>query len=261
MKITESQIEFWKENSFLVFKGLFKNEVQAISKEVDQVAAWSTDQSKWLKFYEMNDPSKLSRIENFCPFHPNLNGILTGDLMISIISTLMGEPAILYKDRINFKPAGGGTHAAHQDGVAYESAGQSNFDNSRSPYISMLISIDEADTSNGCLQMAKDWPISKLDILPMETPDPKHPNFSKITQKVEDSINWEYLETKPGDAIFFTERVPHRSDSNQSQKKRRILYGVYNPLSEGDLRTDYFDRKRLNMNDSRYMVGNPHAPS
>jgi len=52
--------------------------------------------------------------------------------------------------------------------------------------------------------------------------------------------------------------LPHRSQKNNSNKTRRILYGVYNPLSEGDKRESYFSRRKLNLNDPQYMIGNPH---
>ena len=227
---------------------------------VDQVASWGNDYSKWLNFYEMDDPTKLSRVENFVPYHPELREILTGNQMVDMVSELMGTPALLYKERINYKFPGGGAHSAHQDGVAYEQGMAEQFDPDSIPYISFLISIDHATEENGCLQVVPDWPVSKLDILPMETPDPDHPAFSKISQKVEDDLTWVKLPTEPGDVIFFTERLPHRSERNRSENKRRILYGVFNPASEGDKHSAYFEQKRKNINSKRYMVGNPHAP-
>ncbi|MFY0684074.1 MAG: phytanoyl-CoA dioxygenase family protein [Balneola sp.] len=173
--------------------------------------------NQWLNFYEMDNSSVLSRIENFVPYHEKLGSILLNDSLLDIVSELMGEQAVLYKDRFNFKPPGGGAHAAHQDGVAYESSALEKFNSD-------------------------------------------NPNFSKITQQIEDELSWKQIETDPRDVILFTERLPHRSKTNRTDKSRRILYGVYNPLSEGDKRTTYFDDKRKNINDARYMVGNPHAP-
>lgn len=135
------------------------------------------------------------------------------------------------------------------------------FKDDTAPYISILIGIDPATVENGCFEVAENWPVDNLDILPMESPYPDNPNFSKIAQKYENEIDWKQLETSPGDVILFTERLPHRSKTNRSSKSRRILYGVYNPVSEGDNRQKYFDDKRKNINDARYMVGNPHAPT
>lgn len=260
MKLDKEQIDFWEDNSYLIFRGLFAKEIKNIAKWIEEVKMWPDTNEKWLKFYEMDDPDKLSRIENFVPFHHDLAEIINGNSMKEIVGILMGEAPVLYKDRINFKPSGGGAHAAHQDGVAYESGSLRQFEMDSIPYISLLISVDPATRQNGCFEVVKDWEISKLDILPMERPYPKYPSFSKITKEVEDKLNWVQLETKPGDAILFTERLPHRSGINLSSSSRRIMYGVYNPLREGDKRETYFRDKRNNINDPRYMVGNPHAP-
>ena len=259
-KLSRDQISFWKSNSYLTIRGLFEDQIGQISEKVNELAQWEPSKSKWLNFYEMDNVDVLSRIENFCPYHEYLSGILTGELIIDIISQLMGEEAVLYKDRINFKSPGGGAHSAHQDGVAYESSDNAEFDLSTAPFISILISIDPATEENGCLEVVPEWALDDPKILPMERPFPDHPNFSKISQQIEDSLIWNPIETNPGDVLFFTERLPHRSKKNTSDKNRRILYGVYNPLSVGDKRQSYFDEKKKHINDARYMVGNPHAP-
>lgn len=261
MTLTREQKDHWNAQSYLVFRGFFRDQAETLSRWVDEVAAWPDDFSRWLKFYEMDEPTKLSRIENFVPYHPGLAGLLLSGPMVDVISALMGERAHLYKDRINFKPPGGGAHAAHQDGVAYESGSLARFPPDVTPYVSILIGVDEATRENGCLQVVPGWPLTKLDILRMERPYPQHPTFSKIAQSIEDSLEWVPLETAPGDVILFTERLPHRSTANHSNRGRRILYGVYNPASDGDRRETYYADKRRNINDPRYMVGNPHAPT
>lgn len=261
LNLSNSQKQFWSDNSYLVFKGVFADEIARISNWVEDTSRWPLDMSKYLNFYEMNDPNQLSRIENFVPFHEGLGDLLTNPEIQNVVSELMGEEAILYKDRINFKAPGGGAHSAHQDGVAYESGSLRAFDPNVVPYISILIGVDPATKENGCLEIVPNWALGDLTILPMESPDPDHPNFSKMAQSTEDELEWVKLETEPGDVILFTERLPHRSAVNSSNVGRRILYGVYNPASMGDMREKYYEDKRKNLNDPRYMVGNPHAPS
>lgn len=258
--LTTQDLQFWKNNSYLIIRGLFKDQISDISRWVDDVASWRDDYTKWLKFYEMDDPDKLSRVENFVPYHIELRELLTGQQMLSLVEQLMEQTPLLYKERINFKYPDGGAHSAHQDGVAYEQGMKPEFDKDSVPYISFLISVDKATEKNGCLEVVSDWPVDKLDILPMEQPYPEFPNISKISQHIEDDLDWLKIPTEPGDVLFFTERLPHRSQRNQSNESRRILYGVYNPSSEGDKREEYFIKKRANINDKRYLVGNPHAP-
>lgn len=261
MPLTARQIEFWEANSYLSLEGLFAGIATELSTWVDEVASWTEGSGRWLTFHEMHHPENLSRIENFLPDHADLDSVLRGPELIGIIGELMDEPALIYKDRINFKYPRGGAHAAHQDGVAYESGGKKHFSIHSAPFVSALISIDHATIGNGCLQVAADWPTTYSRILPLECPYPEFPNFSKITAAEEDALTWIPLETSPGDVILFTERLPHRSSENDSTKSRRILYGVYNPASAGDMREQYYNEKRLAPNDPRYMIGNPHAPS
>lgn len=260
-KLTESQKKFWSENSYLHIPGLFRDRVKEMGKWMDEISNWEQGLDQWLCYYEMDNPSQLSRIENFIPYHQGMKEVFTGPTVVDLISELMGEQAILYKERINFKSPGGGPHAAHQDGVAYEQGENAAFDPNIKPYLSILVSIDEATEENGCLQVVPDWPVDHLEILPMEAPFPDRPDYMKIKQTVEDKLTWQKLPTKPGDALVFTERLPHRSEPNLSDKTRRIMYGVYNPISDGDKREKYYKDKRKNPNDPRYMVGNPHAPS
>jgi len=257
--LSDQDIQFWNDNSYLVLRGFYKKQSSAISKWTDEVLAWERDDSKWLTDYEVTNPKQLARRENFVSYHPQLANILKGPDILDLISELMGEPAVLYKDRINPKFPGGGPHEAHQDGVAYEQMGRSEFDANKTPYISILISVDKATTENGCLQVVPNWPIDKLEILPMEFPDPNRPQYSKMNRTMENSLIWLPLATQPGDVVLFTERLPHRSFPNNSKKMRRIIYGVYNPRSVGDLHDQYFTQKRKHRNDPRYYIGNPHT--
>ncbi|UXX78712.1 phytanoyl-CoA dioxygenase family protein [Reichenbachiella carrageenanivorans] len=259
--LTKEQLQFWNENSYIHIPSLFKERVNEMSQWIDEISNWESSMDQWMCYYEMDNPKQLSRVENFIPYHAGMKEIFTGSTIIDLITELMDEQAILYKERINFKSPGGGPHAAHQDGVAYEQGANASFDPNIKPYLSILVSVDEATEENGCLQVVPNWPLDTLEIIPMEAPYPDKPHYMKMKQSVEDSLTWKKLPTQPGDALIFTERLPHRSEPNHSDKTRRIIYGVYNPLSDGDKREKYYADKRKNPNDARYMVGNPHAPS
>jgi 2-aminoethylphosphonate dioxygenase len=258
MELTEEQLQFWRDNSYLVVPGLFAPQAGDLSRWVDEVASWEDEgQKKWLTFREKDRPTQLSRRENFVPFHKGLAEVLNGEPVLSMVSQLMGERALLYKDRLNFKYPGGGPHWSHQDGVAYEQGDNAQFDPESIPYSSVLVCVDRMDESNGCLQVVS-WPYDRLDILPMESL-PDRPDIRKMKQEVEDRLDWQPVIGNPGDALIFTERVPHRSGPNNSSNSRRNLYGVYNPASLGDKRVAYFDEKRADPDNPRYLVANPHA--
>ncbi len=258
--LSAAQQESWNRNSYLFLPGFFAHLTADMQQLAEEMALWPESSDKWLTFYEAECKSVLSRRENIAPYHALANEILNGKATLDVVSELMGEEAVLYKDRVNFKFPGGGPHSAHQDGVAYEQGGKASFDVSAVPYVSILVSIDDATRENGCLEVVPGWALDNDRILEMERPDPTRPSFSKIKDDIENQLTWLPLPTVSGDVLFFTERLPHRSAANNSQKKRAILYGVYNPSSEGDKRESYFASKRSDPNNARYLVGNPHAP-
>jgi hypothetical protein len=93
------------------------------------------------------DGTRLSRSENFVPYHVGLEKLLTDGKVLDVISELMGEPAVLYKEKINYKYPGGGGYAPHQDAPAYEFV---------TFHITWkhLISVDAATPESGCLSFS-----------------------------------------------------------------------------------------------------------
>ena len=88
-----------------------------------------------------------NRIENFYPYHPGFKAIFDGDKLLGRVSDLLGEPAVLFKDKINFKLAGGDGFKPHQD----QQAGWSVY---ASLFVTALVAIDDATEANGCLELA-----------------------------------------------------------------------------------------------------------
>src|SRR3954451_6266861 len=71
---------------------------------VDEVASWPDGGGEWLHYREMTDDGpKLCRTENFVPFHGGLRALLCAGEVLGAASALLGEPAVLYKEKINYK--------------------------------------------------------------------------------------------------------------------------------------------------------------
>src|SRR4051794_41646692 len=87
---------------------------------------------------------RLCRSENFVPFHPQLRELLTAGAMPAVASALLGEPAVLYKEKINHKLPGGAGYSAHQDAPAYPLI---------SRHVSAMVAIDDAGPDNGGLEV------------------------------------------------------------------------------------------------------------
>jgi ectoine hydroxylase-related dioxygenase (phytanoyl-CoA dioxygenase family) len=188
---------------------------------------------KHMVYYEpsMVDPGRpvIQRIENFCPYHERFDAFVRRGRLAHAIDQLFGAPSCLFKDKINYKMAGGAGFEPHQD----QQAGWSRY----APiFVTVLVCIDRATVANGCLEM---------------------PRMSRATNLIgaewrpllaEEMASFELapVETMPGDVIFFDSYVPHASKPNFSSAGRRLLYLSYNRLLDGDARARYFSEKRAN---------------
>lgn len=196
-----------------------------IRRWVDELASWPDDGGDWLHYREMTDDGpQLCRTENFVPFHDGLRELLTSGVMLDAASALLGEPAVLYKEKVNYKLPGGAGYAPHQDAPAYRFV---------EVHVSCLAAVDDALVDNGCLEVVSG---AHAEILPTG-PD------GCIRDDVVAAMDWEPVEVRAGQTLWFHSRTPHRSGPNHGPMPRRALYPTYNAASEGDLRADYYRAK------------------
>ncbi len=199
--------------------------VDDVRRWVDEVSSWPDAGGDWLHFREATDDGpKLCRTENFVPFHEGLRTLLTSGPMIEVASALLGEPAVLYKEKINYKLAGGAGYSPHQDAPAYRFV---------DVHISCMVAIDDATVDNGCLDVVTG---AHAEVLPMD-------ERGCIRPDIADALTWTAQEVAAGQTLWFHSRTPHRSGPNRSGVSRRALYPTYNALSEGELREAYYRQK------------------
>jgi ectoine hydroxylase-related dioxygenase (phytanoyl-CoA dioxygenase family) len=168
----------------------------------------------------------IQRIEYFCGFHPPFDGLVRGRLQAAA-GELLGEPAVLFKEKINFKMPGGGGFEPHQD----QQAGWSVY----APlFVTALVCVDEATVANGCLEMYAGRRVTGL----------VGEEWRPLTDEEVGGELYETVPTRPGDVVFFDSYAPHRSKPNLTAAPRRILYLSYNRAADGDHRARYFADKR-----------------
>jgi hypothetical protein len=195
------------------------------------LAAWADDVAALpestgvLQHHELTDTGpQLCRSEHFIEVHEGLRVLLTTGSMLDIASALLGEPAVLYKEKINHKLPGGAGYSPHQDAPAYPMI---------ATHVSAMVAIDDADAENGGLEVVS----ACFDrVLPMD-------ERSCVDQSVEASLAWEPVSVPAGATLWFHSRTPHRSGPNRSSRPRRALYPTYNAAREGDRRAEYYAAK------------------
>jgi ectoine hydroxylase-related dioxygenase (phytanoyl-CoA dioxygenase family) len=155
--------------------------------------------------------------------------------MLRTAGSLLGEPAVLYKEKINYKLAGGAGYAPHQDAPAYPFI---------QSHVSCMIAVDDADITNGCLEVVSGEHHGLL----------AQDEVGCIRAEVVDALVWQSALLRAGQTLWFHSRTPHRSGPNRSERDRRAIYPTYNAAREGDLRAEYYRTKLDRM--ARASVGN-----
>jgi len=232
--LTREQIEAYRRTGWLLARGFFEShEVASISRWTDDLAGLPEVPGRQMVYDEPGlikaGRRVLQRIENFCPYHPEFDGLVRASRLRAAVEQLFGAPVCLFKDKINFKMPGGTGFESHQD----QQAGWSRY---ASLFMTALVSIDRATIENGCLEMAdaprftgligEEWrPLSTAEMAGF-----------KLVQ----------VPTEQGDLLLFDGFAPHASKPNLTDAPRRILYLTYNLASEGDHRVRYFGEKRAN---------------
>ena len=230
--LSPDQIETFRRDGFLFVPGLYS------AAEMAEITAWTEElvgreevPGKHMVYYEddLKQPGRrvVQRIEYFTGFHEGFHGLFNDGRMAGAVSELLDEPAVLFKEKINFKMPGGDGFKAHQDV-------QAGWNDYADFYITGLISIDPATLENGCLEVVAGWHDRGLvgeEWIPLSDEQIARMDFKPYP-------------TQPGDAMFFDSFAPHRSGPNLSELSRRILYVTYNKASQGDHRERYFADKR-----------------
>jgi hypothetical protein len=219
-------IEHFREHGWVAVEALDHVAAAAIADWVEEVASMPDGEGGILQHFEGTDAGPmLCRSENFVPIHDGLRGLLCRGSLVDVAGALLGEPAVLYKEKVNYKLPGGAGFSPHQDAPAYPLI---------QVHVSAMVAVDDADESNGGLEVVS----GRFDaVLPLD-------DRGCIAASVADSLEWTPVPVRAGQTLWFHSRTPHRSGPNRSDRPRRALYPTYNAASEGDLRAAYYDTKR-----------------
>ena len=233
VRLSADQINQYARRGWCAAPGFFSAaQVARISAWTDEIAARPEEPGVQMVYSEpsLANPGVrlIQRIENFCPFHDGFDRLVHGRLRAAV-ETLLAEPAVMFKDKINFKMAGGAGFEPHQD----QQAGWSSY----APlFVTALVCIDRATLENGCLEMADAPRFAGLI----------GEEWAPLTPEQMASFKLISIPSEPGDVLFFDSYAPHASKPNRTDAARRILYITYNAESAGDHRTRYFAEKRAN---------------
>ncbi len=228
-RFTTAQIECFKDHGFVIFQKAFGvAEAKTIQDWTMELTEAPEEPGRHWVYHETSlvdkNLSLINRIENMTPFHEGFRRL--ADSLLPSVGQLLGEEAVLFKDKINFKMPGGDGFKPHQDS-------QAGWEDYAGYFISVLVSIDPATHENGCLQLA---PRPETELVGRE--------WEPLTESETAKMTFAPVVTEPGDIIYFDSYAPHMSNPNMTDQPRRLYFATYNRLSEGDHLAAYYADKR-----------------
>ena len=109
--LTGQQVQAFRRDGYVVVPGLFSAaEIEQVSAWAEQVQNWEETPGQHMMYFEETAERRslriLNRIENVLPYHAEFTALATNDNMQGVCGQLFGEPAVLFKDKINYKMPG-----------------------------------------------------------------------------------------------------------------------------------------------------------
>ena len=201
--VTLQQRQDWNRDGWLVLEDPLPGHAGAkLSAWVSAVSQPGAPRDRRLHYFERTAEGRaLCRTERFLDDHPQLGRLITTGLLPAVASELIGERAVIYKEKINYKQRGGAGFRPHQDARAYAFIRR---------HVTCLVAVDAMTIANGCLELAPHG----IPTLLAEDGD------GCIATEVAARLDWRPVEVPAGGVVFFGSHVPHRSGPN-----RRILVG------------------------------------
>jgi ectoine hydroxylase-related dioxygenase (phytanoyl-CoA dioxygenase family) len=208
-----------------------------------------------LKQGQVLERRTLTRMENFVNHHDGWKSLCC-DYLRRCISSVMGEEMVLFKEKLNLKPAGGTGFAPHIDAPSLRvSLGKEG----PQTFVTVMVAIDNATVKNGCLRIAKGtWDEDESCEVeqPAEDGNPDAGGRAgAIPLTVAESLVFYDLPCRGGSIVAFNGWAPHRSGPNQSSFARRAVFLTYNPASQGDFHDAYYEKMEALRNKWRANVG------
>ncbi len=226
--LTDQQVREFGKNGYLVVRSAFSsNETAKIETWTRELTETPEEPGRHWVYWENSllepDRKIICRIENIAANHAGF-GQLT-EALRSPVGQLLGEDAVLFKEKINFKMPGGDGFKPHQDS-------QAGWEAYASFFINVLVCIDEATEENGCLHVTAGHHKKGL-----------FRSWEPLTDEDMAGMEFASCPTKPGDLVFFDSYAPHASEPNRSNRTRRLYYVTYNRASEGNHLARYYADK------------------
>jgi Phytanoyl-CoA dioxygenase (PhyH) len=205
----------------VLYPGLLdRTDTDALRQWALEIEAWPSGSHVWGHYAEHTTLGpRICRTENVSVCHGGIASLVAGPLRARA-SEALGEPAVAFKDKLNYKQAGGAGYSTHQDLVAYPGVER---------VVSILVAIDDCLVESGCLFLAG----GVNEVLPVD-------DRGVVRADAASDLDWFAAELQAGDAVRIDGLAPHYSEANKTDSSRRVFIASYAPEREGYDRERYY---------------------
>ena len=216
--------EEYRDLGYVIVRGMFSREEMAtVSEEANRAFArkdlidFNNMRCRWLNHHETEE-CRFDCFDPITDLSDAIDRMARDPRLLDLLSTLYGEEACLFKDKLIYKPPGAMGYGLHQDYISWPSFPKS--------FNTVLIPIDPATDENGATEVFpgthRDGYLSALD-----------GDYHQLDDSAVAGVEGVRLCLEPGDVAVFDGMLPHRSAPNKSTHWRRQLYLSYNAMSDG----------------------------
>jgi ectoine hydroxylase-related dioxygenase (phytanoyl-CoA dioxygenase family) len=210
--------DYRREGCLVVDSALDSGALQRLDdaiREVIETALGSDDQAKVIELEAQSngDAARVRRIRDPYDRHPAFREIAHDARIVDRVESLIGSNIELHHSKLNMKPALVGSEVDWHQDLAY-------YPHTNDSVLAVLIYIDDASESNGCIQVLPGMHRSYLAHT--------HPNGEFAGRVIEPTDAEPRLLPAPaGSAVFLHGPAPHSSLPNRSRDDRRTLIFAY----------------------------------
>jgi len=221
-KLTPAQVGLYHRQGYLILKGFFnRGEINKLYQTALE------DNAMRNNAVDLNDQSgKKTRLSLWFTPGNDIFGYMTrSERMISAVKQCLGgeAPVCHFHSKLMQKePKVGGAWEWHQD-YGYWYKNQFMFPDE---LISVMVALTEANKENGCLQVIRGS--HKLGRVNHGFAGEQTGADMVMVNNALKTMELEYVELEPGDALIFHSNVLHRSEANLSDRPRWSIISCYN---------------------------------
>ena len=235
-EITEHDRDLFIQNGWLVLRQQFSvGEISALQRECDrlwnqtalfEIGSGSNSRKNYLSGDLIQD-----RLDPVICHSKLIAELVYHERIVQILTLILGDRPILFKDKLIVKPPMVTGYGAHQDLCYFDFFGIPT-----DGLITALVAVDSFLPESGALELFSGLHHNRLPSPPHESRD--------VDEAFLASFPGTTPELEPGDLVVFHCLTPHRSQPNRSDQSRPSVYFTYNAARYGDFYDRYL-RHRL----------------